>query len=256
MKQTLLRFLARRPSLYLHALRLLGRGSLEKKIFLSLIRDGDVVFDIGANRGQFTRLFSDLAGKKGAVHAFEPVPATFAMLFATMNNWGGFKNFTLNNFALGDMEGTIEMHLPANDDGQASMRMHDSGSWRDPATIQSHQCPVSTLDTHAAGFSRLDFIKCDVEGAELLVANGGPETLRRLSSLLFMEANPEWTKAFDYTPGDLVLKLREYGYDTFFLAGEKLVPLEGGEFTEAANLLCAKAQLHKERLAGLENICA
>ena len=103
-------------------------------------------------------------------------------------------NFTLNNSALGDAEGMIELHLPGNDDGQASMRMHDSGSWQGAATVQSHRCRVNTLDAYAAGFLKLDFVKCDVEGAELLVANGAAETLRRLSRFFAWKSNPLWTK--------------------------------------------------------------
>ena len=120
--------------------------------------------------------------------------------------------------------------------------------------MQSHCCRVSTIDAYAAGFPKLDFVKCDVEGAELLVAQGGAETLRRLSPILFMEVNPAWTKAFGYTPNDLVMRLRECGYDAFFLAGEKLVPLESVEVAKSANLLCAKMKFHEERLHGLKGI--
>jgi len=248
------RILARRPWLYLRALRWLGRGSLEKKIFLGLVRDGDVVFDVGANRGYFTRLFSCVVGPGGAVHAFEPVPPTFERLRETMKSAALFSNFTLNNFALGDSEGSVELLQPGDDDGQASMRVHGSGSWVAPGAVHSHRCRVITLDVCAAGFARLDFVKCDVEGAELLVVNGAAAAFLRLSPILFLEVNPAWTVSFGYTPDDLVSRLREYGYDTFLLAGEKLVPLETAKFGETTNLLCGKAGFHKERFAGLQGI--
>ena len=76
--------LARRQDWYLRMLRWTGRGSLEKRLYLSLIREGDVVFDLGANLGYFTLLFSDLVGRGGEVHAFEPVPPTFARLRETI----------------------------------------------------------------------------------------------------------------------------------------------------------------------------
>lgn len=254
MKAALQRMLARRPLLYRRVLQLLGRGGVEKRIFLSVVREGDVVFDIGANRGHFTRLFSDVAGARGALHAFEPVPSTFAMLSSAMATAGGCANFTLNNFALGDAEGAITIHLPGDDDGQASMRRHNSGSWAAAAAVRACDCRVKTLDGYAAGIPRIDFIKCDVEGAELLVVKGGAKTLERLSPILFLEANPAWTKSFGYTPGDLVSRLRELGYDHFLLAGDDLRPLGGTEITGPANLLCAKTKLHSQRLRALDGI--
>ena len=61
----------------MNVLRWTGSGCLEKRVYLALVREGDVVFDIGANLGHFTLLFSDLVGRRGEVHAFEPVPPTF-----------------------------------------------------------------------------------------------------------------------------------------------------------------------------------
>ena len=253
MKAVLLRTLARRPLLYRGVLQLLGRGSLEKRIFLSLVREGDVVFDIGANRGHFTRLFSDLAGTGGAVHAFEPVPSTFAMLSAAVTGARGHRNVTLENCALGEAEGTFTFHLPGDDDGQASMRRHDSDSWAG-AAVTSCECRVTTMDAYAREMLRLDFVKCDVEGAELPVVKGGAGTLERLSPMVFLESNGAWTKDFGYTREDLVSKMREVGYDAFFVADEKLTPLEDAGFSGPANLLCAKTKLHAGRLSALDSI--
>lgn len=254
MKTTLLRLLARYPRLYLRFLKWTGRGSLEKRIFLALVYDGDVVFDIGANRGHFTRLFSDLVGPRGWVHAFEPVPSTFEVLRRTMQNTGGLSNFALNRFAFGDSEGEATLHLPGDDDGQASMRTHEAGSWRSPAGVQRYECRVTTLDLYAANSERLDFLKCDVEGAELPVMKGGASTLERLSPMLFLEVNPDWTKSFGYKPEDLVDWLRLRGYDTFFIAAEKLGSLENQKFQGSANLLCAKSKLHAARLGMLDRL--
>lgn len=254
MKRPLQRILARRPLLYRSVLQTLHRGSLEKRIFLSLLRSGDVIFDVGANRGYFTRLFSDIAGPRGSVHAFEPVPSTFALLASAMGEADGFANFTLNNFALGETDGTVAFHVPGNDDGQAAMRMHDSGSWATGVAVRTCDCSVEKLDGYAAEIRRLDFIKCDVEGAELAVIRGGVKTLGHLSPILFLEANPAWTRSFGYAPGDLVSCLREMGYDKFFVAGEKLHPYAGAEFSGSANLLCAKSALHSQRLSNLEAV--
>lgn len=236
MKQALDRFLCQHPRLYLRMLRLTGRGSSEKRAFLALLRPGDVVFDVGANRGHFTRLFSRIVGESGAVHAFEPVPATFALLRDTMRRAGSPTNVSLHACALGDEEGIATLNVPGSDDGQASLRTHSSGSWSEAPAVQHFECAITTLDKFTAAMDRLDFVKCDVEGAELPVIRGARTTLTRLAPLLWLEANPEWTRAFGYTPDDLVTELRTIGYDTFH-------PDRGG------NLLCAVSARHTSRLA-------
>src|SRR5258706_3403573 len=110
-KQTIERFLCRHPRLYLRVLQALGRGSLEKHAFLALLRAGDVVCDIGANRGHFTRLFARIVGKGGHVHAFEPGPGTFERLREAMSASGVPANFTLHPVALSDSPGFPILNL-------------------------------------------------------------------------------------------------------------------------------------------------
>jgi FkbM family methyltransferase len=254
MKTGLERILCRWPGLYLTLLRITGRASLEKRAFLALIRPGETVLDIGANRGYFTRLFSWIAGRRGAVHAFEPQPGTFAILRTAMDRAGRPPNVTLNLCALGDTNGPAILHQPEGDDGQASLRTHRDGSWTEAPSVHRYDCQVRTLDEYAAKMTRLDFIKCDVEGAEMLVVRGGRATLKRLAPLLWLESNPDWTRGFGYTPEHLVAELRSLGYDRFFSAGETLAPLTDAELARGTNLLCAVSRVHASRLAALDRI--
>jgi len=246
LKRTAQKILARFPSCYRKGLQLLRRGNLEKRLFLSILRKGDTVIDAGANRGDFTELFSDIIGKSGSVHAFEPVPPTFDRLRNRLES--NLKNYVLNQCALGELPGTATMSLPDHDDGQASLRVHQAGSWKNPTGIQQFECTITTLDLYAADFQRLDFLKCDVEGAELWIIRGGRATLARWSPLLFLEVNPAWTSAFDTTPAELVSELQAQGYDRLFLATDRLEPLVNSNFLGSANLLCAKSKFHEERI--------
>ncbi len=47
------------------------------------IKEGDVVFDIGAHVGYFTLLFSVLVGNNGKVYSFEPNKRNFEILKKT-----------------------------------------------------------------------------------------------------------------------------------------------------------------------------
>lgn len=252
MKLAIESMLCRRPLWYLRLLKAVGRGNLEKRAFLALVAPGQVVFDIGANRGHFTRLFSLIVGANGSVHAFEPVPGTFSTLSESMAGYP--KNFRLNRFAFGENASIATIGVPRGDDGQASLRDHVHGSWESAGAIQRFECEVRKLDDYASDLQRMDFIKCDVEGAELLVLKGGGGALARLKPMLWIECNPDWTRAFGYTPADLVAELRVLGYDRFYLDENQLKPVQDLKNPGGGNLLCAMAAEHESRLGGISRI--
>lgn len=217
MKRTLHYCLSRRPSLYRAVLRATGSRNAERQTLLHLVKDGNTVLDIGANRGDMTVLFSHIVGSRGHVHAFEPVPPTFAALQQRAAQECRFENVTFNNAALGDTRGTKEIHVPAGDFGQASLRTHATGSWERPGHETFH-CEIRTLDEYVAEarLSRIDFIKIDVEGAELLALRGGRRTLEQWHPPIQLEFFARWTKAFGYGASELVVFLQACGYRHFY----------------------------------------
>lgn len=79
--------------------------SFDVAIF-SHLREGDVVLDVGANVGYYTKRFADMVGPLGMVFAFEPLPGTAARLH---ENLEGVKNYALVPFALGAESGFVTM---------------------------------------------------------------------------------------------------------------------------------------------------
>ena len=90
----------------------------EKLLYLNSINKGDVTFDIGANIGSFTQLFSILCGNKGEVHCFEPIPETFAILMSNINH---LQNVKANNLAAGDTNTNMVMNYNPTDLEKASL---------------------------------------------------------------------------------------------------------------------------------------
>jgi hypothetical protein len=74
--------------------------------------------------------------------------------------------------------------------------------------------PMTTLDTFVVeqSLERIDFIKCDVEGAELLVFRGAEKTLTRFHPPILLEIEARHTERFGYRPDDLDEFLRSFGY--------------------------------------------
>ena len=183
-----------------------------------LVSEGDVVVDIGANFGWYTTLFGNLVGDRGKVYAFEPVPKIFEHLS---------ENIALNNvahrcvasrLALGDERKTVQLNvfpdLPAS---------HSSISNLGRQGYVSFPAQMILLDAFLEdnNVERINFLKCDVEGAELLALRGARNLLcQGTAPLVMYECNKGTAEAFGYTPLDIFKFCQEVGYAHFFKVTE------------------------------------
>jgi FkbM family methyltransferase len=254
--------LARSPRLYAWLLRRRRTVNLELLCFLALVRRGDVVLEAGANQGYYTALFSRLVGRRGQVHAFEPVRATYLGLAAALARR---HNVVLDPRALSDAAGEVTIHVPLADPAQASLARHSAGSWKGEPEVVAQTCEAVTIDGYigargargAGGGAAIDFVKCDAEGAEMRILQGAAETLRRHQPLLHLEVNPDWSRDMGWEPADLPRYLAPFGYRDFVLVEDLRVrrladPLaELAAFSGSANLVCGVPELHGGRMAGM-----
>lgn len=260
MRRALQQTLAMYPAGYARLLRAFNRGSSEKRLFLTTIQRGDVVFDVGANEGYFTLLFFDIVGAGGRVHAFEPIPPTFERLARRIRQEAASENVRLFNGACSDQEGVATMVVPGDDPAQASLATQQAGEWARSTARTAHTVQTIRLDEYVADnrCSRINVLKCDAEGAELLVLRGMGAALTQLRPLLSLEVNQAWTPAFNYEPIDLVRWLATSGYDLMFALQDRLRPVSPEQAARLAaedaglNLLCASRSVHSERLARID----
>lgn len=262
MKNKINFLLSRMPRIYKFILKIKGNKNLEKAVFLSLVDDGDIVFDIGANRGYYTILFSHLVGKQGQVYAFEPVPPTFNQLNMTVLSEKIFDNIELNNLALGNTNSEINIYMPDQDDGQASLaKTHSVGSWINTEVVNEYPCKVVKLDDYVKdnAVRRLDFVKCDVEGYELLALQGATEVIGKYLPIIYLEVFDQWTTSFGYLPNDILDFLSPFGYSQFYLVGQESQcisePIANiNSLSGCANLICIVPDIHKSRVERLKTI--
>jgi FkbM family methyltransferase len=176
-----------------------------------LIREGDVVFDIGANIGLHSVFFSTLVGPKGRVYAFEANSELYPVLRRTIAELG---NCELLEFGLSDADVTGSLHVPEN------REMASLGNWTE-MDVSQRPCTLRTLDGALASglVTAPDFVKCDIEGAEILMLRGGRDLFASPGApIVLAEANGMAARALGYSSAEIpqfLAALTEVDYTIF-----------------------------------------
>lgn len=130
----------------------------------------DVVFDIGANIGEWTIAIRNIKSDI-VVHAFEPCKLTYDKLSSNLSNSTGV---FLNKTAIGDKEGSLEMFVYENEAGVNSFYAREGVMQLNKLNKTTEKVRVDTVDNYI--FSRkikyVDLVKIDVEGHEVFVIDG------------------------------------------------------------------------------------
>ncbi len=168
--------------------------------------DGTTVLDIGANKGVFSIYMSRAVGSTGRLIAFEAQPELGRHLEDVKASFG-LHNMTLVNLGLSSEPRTLTMRRPKAGSGMATFEFNEGEG------LEKIEIPVIKLDDYVAdnGVGTVRFIKCDVEGHELQVFQGGEQLLRRDRPTLLFECHD--SEAAD---GALFGYLSSLGYDGWF----------------------------------------
>lgn len=209
-----------------------------------ILRPGQRVFDIGANIG-FYAVGLALALPDLEVHAFEPIPQTFAYLKRNVDLNDVSTRVSLHPFGLSDAPGSVTMYFYPEGSGNASLR---NVSGRDDA--REVRCQVDVLDDFVEREKLVpDLVKCDVEGAELFVFRGASRTLSLHAPIVFTELLRKWCAPFGYHPNELIALFAAHGYRCFHVG-------DGETLAETTSMTDATAEtnfffLHRDRHAGI-----
>jgi FkbM family methyltransferase len=184
----------------------------EGDMMLSLIADGDVVFDVGANVGYYAMRIAR-ERPRCTVHAFEPIPDTYRALQNHLS-LNAISTVVAHQLGLSDRAGDLVFFYYPEGSGNASMAnlTGNSGAQRIRSRVDTLDAVVDRLATH------VDFIKCDVEGAELFALRGGMASLSRDHPALFVELLRKWSAPFGYHPNEVLDLLRDLGYQAYVVA--------------------------------------
>lgn len=136
--------------------------SKNQKILLETVKNGDIVYDIGANVGFFTLFFEKLGA---SVYAFEPLSRNYRYLL---------KHRELNHSSFFHVRAAIS---DANSVGKISE------NYRNPSQAclsdEGEKVLIFAIDEIIKqGLPKPDFLKIDAEGNELKILQGAAETLK------------------------------------------------------------------------------
>ncbi|MDB9431947.1 FkbM family methyltransferase [Microcystis aeruginosa] len=184
---------------------------------ISTLGDSCNIFDIGANIGWYSLSIAKRFNQ-AKIWSFEPVKSTFDYFQKNLDLNLEIKNITLYNFGFSNQNETLKFYVQPEASVSASLV-----NITESETIKEITCEVKRLDEFIdENPVKIDFIKCDVEGAELLVYQGGLETIKRDKPIIFTEMLRKWSAKFNYHPNQIIDLMAEIGYDCFTVCGQKL----------------------------------
>jgi len=206
------------------------------------IKERDTILDIGANIGYYTLLFAKMAGPDGKVIAFEPEPKNFDLLSknVTIN---GYSNVTLVQKAVSNETGEIDLCI--FEDNPKAHRIFNPQHNRPSIKVD-----VVKLDDYFSNKEeKIDFIKLDVEGAELLALKGMSGLISRQKQVkLVTEFYPNCLKIAGVDPAEFLRFFTEHGFKIYNIYRSELAEVTADELIrnypakqgKLTNLFCVK----------------
>ncbi|MCF4967966.1 FkbM family methyltransferase [Nostoc sp. CMAA1605] len=159
----------------------LGSYEYDKQIlFEQTIKEGSIVFDLGAHTGFYTLLASTLVGAKGKVFSFEPMPTNIKYLKQHLQ-LNSIPNVTVVESAVSDKTGIDYFELNSSTfQGQLSSK----------GSLQVQTVSIDNLIAKGE-IPVPDYIKIDVEGAEMKVFTGAKTMLSNAHPTIFLATHSD-----------------------------------------------------------------
>jgi FkbM family methyltransferase len=225
-------------------IEILNFGDYEQEcmdMMMRLIKPSFNIFDVGANIGWYSMNFAKcISGVK--LFAFEPMAKTFNYLTRNieLNEISSIEKY---NFGFSNEEKELTFYYDFEGSGNSSM-----ANLSEKKHIQEITCKVTTLDKFTQRENiAVDFIKCDVEGAELFVFTGGEATLRQHKPIIFTEMLRKWSAKFNYHPNEIIEFLQTLGYRCFIIKENRLEEFHSmNDQTVETNFIFLHNEKHQE----------
>ena len=161
----------------------------EVKMFSKLINKGDCIYEIGGHIGYVTQIFEDLVGAEGKVFVAEPTPKSRYLLEKNVRD-----NTEVLPFAMADKDGEMEFYTEKFG-GFSNSLVCEFADEASESLSESQQNSNNLITKITVEVKKVDsiceqhlinpnFLKIDVEGAELSVLKGAKQVLQNARALM------------------------------------------------------------------------
>ncbi|MEZ4909563.1 MAG: FkbM family methyltransferase [Saprospiraceae bacterium] len=193
-----------------------GFHHVNETLFLKKFLKPHMTFiDIGANQGEFSLIAASIL-KNGRILAFEPVSFQRDLLQKN-KDLNDFNNIEIFSFGLSDKAGKLPIYTSTNT--EIHHGIHEGLSSLYSSSERSEMQEIVDLkvfdDIFFDNLSRLDFIKIDVEGAELFALKGMTRSIQKYKPIILIEINEGTFKNAGYSTADVMEFFRSLNYKFF-----------------------------------------
>ena len=159
-------------------------------VLKTLLNLGDTVFDIGANIGFYSVLFSNWVGSRGRVVAYEPDSANLKLLRRNLK-LNGCQNASVRPVALSNESGRelFSVDRVTRSTGHLGSGATYGGTIFGSGKEDLISVVTCTLDDEVSEYGAPNLIKMDIEGGEYNALTGGIRTLTSHRPLIVSELN-------------------------------------------------------------------
>jgi FkbM family methyltransferase len=176
-----------------------------RRVIEKVCRPDSNCIDVGCHKGEIMDLFLRFA-PQGTQYGFEPIPDLYEGL---KQKYAGQPRCQLFGLALSDKTGTSSFNYVVSNPSYSGLvkRTYDHKGEQDT------QITVNTrrLDDVLAPDARIDLVKIDVEGGELLVLRGAVATLARCKPVVIFEHGLGASELYGATPEQVFDLLADCG---------------------------------------------
>ena len=135
--------------------------------------------------------------------------------------------------ALSDKKGTTDLSIPIKGKGKIGPSLaHLSSSEEKGECLTQKSVELDTLDDFCAenNINTINFIKCDIEGAEMLFLAGAGNMIDKCKPTVLIEVDRDHLKRFNSSPEELCSFFTEKGYASFILKDNKFKKVDSIEY--------------------------
>jgi FkbM family methyltransferase len=186
-------------------------------LYRAVLRSGSVAIDGGANIGAHALQMARAVSPDGLVIAIEPVPELAEQLDCRREEHGiSAELIRIMRVGLSDKTGHAEF-FQVTGGPQHGLSGLKRRHFLDNYSVRQIAIQLTTLNDVSGALPRLDYVKLDLEGAEILALRGGRETFEKFRPVISIEQDQYSPHYFGYSWQDLLDYFGSIYYEVYDL---------------------------------------